>query len=161
MRVSARKSIYLDACFRTNTRFIMRAVRENTARCDALSFLRLSFSLLSPAREGREWGARSYSPLLHPWQQHHCDGPWSRSDQCHRRAPLRFAPTVLAGRHDDSIPTDPSRSNVVSLVGHLGSRERGDIPFVPLPSVPRPFLSPQTPLSPPQGGIPRETTRGF
>lgn len=89
-------SPYLDACFRTNTKSIMRAIRENRAARSFLSFSSLTRASARGEREG-SGGARSYSPLLHPWQ-HHRDGSRARSDQCHRRAPLCFVPTVFAVR---------------------------------------------------------------
>lgn len=88
-------SPYLDACFRTNTKSIMRAVRALSLLVSFSFALAASDSPLSHRARGEQWGARSYSPLQHPWQ-HNCDGPRARSDQCHRRAPLSFASSLCS-----------------------------------------------------------------
>lgn len=136
----------------------MRAVRENrdaTRSLFSLSLLSL-FSRTRARKRGGEGertggrvGARSYSPLLHPWQQHHCDGPWSRSDQCHRRAPLCFRPHCIRPvvMTTASPPTPPEATwcpwwgTWVAAKGVTSSSSS-----VPFPS--RPFLSPSPPPNP-------------
>lgn len=134
-------SPYLDACFRTNTKSIMRAVRDARQLLSLSLSLRLSsllFSslLLSSSRLSSRRGARELAGVvgvtrIHPFYSRGNTARWSMGAQ--RSMPPAGPSIPRPHRAYRSSwrqhPFRPHQDHRSILGGELGSRERGDSPF--------------------------------